>query len=67
MILESGDDTELNRIEITLNAAKRRAATRRGSAVLEANRKAEEEEAAKAKAEAKAKMAAKMAMFGGGK
>ena len=67
VILESGDETELNRIEITLNAAKRKAGKHRGSAVLAANRKAEEDAAAKLKAEKKAKMAAKMAMFGGGK
>ena len=67
VILESGDETELNRIEITLNAAKRKAGKHRGSAVPAANRKAEEDAAAKLKAEKKAKMAAKMAMFGGGK
>ena len=68
VILESGkDDTEMNRIEITLNAAKRKAAKHRGSVVLAQNRKAEEDAAEKLKAEKKAKMAAKMAMFGGGK
>mmetsp|Transcript_32729 Transcript_32729/g.100788 ORF Transcript_32729/g.100788 Transcript_32729/m.100788 type:complete len:277 (-) Transcript_32729:11-841(-) len=65
-ILESGDTTEMNRIELTLAAAKRKASKKSGADALQAERD-KEEKAAKAEADAKkAKMKARMAMFGGG-
>jgi len=66
VILESGDDTETRRIELTLQAAKRRAAKNQGSQFLSQLEAKEEQDALKAKAEAKARMDARRAMFQGG-
>jgi len=56
--LENADQTDMNRIEITLNAAKRRAATKSGDVALDKKKKQQEEEE-KAKRDAgKAKLAA---------
>jgi hypothetical protein len=66
-ILLAGDDTEMNRVELTLQAAKRKAAKNRGSVILADMAAKEAAAKAQEKAEAKARMAAKMAMFQGGK
>jgi hypothetical protein len=67
-ILENaGDETELNRIELTLQAAKRKASKNRGDVVLADLAAKEAAAVALAKAEAKARMDAKRAMFEGGK
>ena len=63
IILEKGDMTEMNRIELTLDAAKRRAEKRRGSEVLAQQKKAAEDELKKAHEAQRAKMAARRAMF----
>jgi len=63
IILEQGDQTEINRLELTLMAAKRRANRRRGSQILEEQKKKAEEELKKKHAEQRARMAAKRAMF----
>jgi len=66
-IMESEDSTEINRVELTLQAAMRRADKRRGSQALnEQKAKAEAELRAKAE-EKKARLAAKRAMFEGKK
>eukprot|EP00471_Norrisiella_sphaerica_P004037 CAMPEP_0184485054 /NCGR_PEP_ID=MMETSP0113_2-20130426/6702_1 /TAXON_ID=91329 /ORGANISM="Norrisiella sphaerica, Strain BC52" /LENGTH=324 /DNA_ID=CAMNT_0026866325 /DNA_START=42 /DNA_END=1016 /DNA_ORIENTATION=- len=63
----SQDLTAMNRIELTLNAAKKKGAKQSGAAALEKKRK-EEEEAKKAKRNAgRSKMAAMAAMWGGSK
>eukprot|EP00615_Pteridomonas_danica_P017040 CAMPEP_0114383206 /NCGR_PEP_ID=MMETSP0102-20121206/4592_1 /TAXON_ID=38822 ORGANISM="Pteridomonas danica, Strain PT" /NCGR_SAMPLE_ID=MMETSP0102 /ASSEMBLY_ACC=CAM_ASM_000212 /LENGTH=406 /DNA_ID=CAMNT_0001539205 /DNA_START=21 /DNA_END=1241 /DNA_ORIENTATION=- len=64
-IIMSGDDTEMNRVELTLQAAKRKAAKNRGSVILADMAAKEAAEKAKAKEEARARMAAKKAMFEG--
>lgn len=61
--MEAADSTEMNRIEITLNAAKRRAATHSGDAALAKKKHQEEEEAKKKQEETKAKLKARAAMF----
>ena len=65
-ILESGDETEMNRVELTLQAAKRKAAKYRGSVVLADLAAKEAAEAARKKLENKARMDARRAMFQGG-
>lgn len=61
--MEAQDSTEMNRLEITLNAAKKRGMKSSGEEAL-AKKKHEEEEAEKKKQEeAKAKLKAKAAMF----
>lgn len=62
-ILESGDDTELNRIELTLQAAKRKAAKQHGSAMLADLAAKEAKQQALEKEKKKARMNAKRAMF----
>ena len=63
VILESGDKTESNRIELTLQAAKRKASKKSGEDALKAAQDQQAKEL-KAAAEAKrAKMKARMAMF----
>ena len=65
VILESGDKTESNRIELTLQAAKRKASKKSGEDALKAAQDQQAKEL-KAAAEAKrAKMKARMAMFEG--
>jgi hypothetical protein len=64
-IILSGDDTEMNRVELTLQAAKRKAAKNRGSVLLADMAAKEAAEQAQKKAEAKARMDAKKAMFEG--
>jgi len=70
--LEASDKTTLNRLEITLNAAKRRAAKGSGEAALQAKKKKEEEERKKAEEEARQKMIERKKLWeqqqgGGGK
>jgi len=54
--LEASDKTVLNRLEITLNAAKRKAAKGSADAALDAKKKKEEDERKKAEEEARQKM-----------
>ena len=62
-ILESGDETETNKLELTLAAAKRKAQKTSGAEAVK-NLKEEKEKAAKADADARrAKMKASAAMF----
>ena len=62
-ILESGDETETNKLELTLAAAKRKAQKTSGAEAVK-NLKEEKEKAAKADADARrAKMKARAAMF----
>jgi hypothetical protein len=60
--METQDLTEMNRLEVTLNAAKKRAA-KSSEAVLEAKKKKEEEEKQRQREESRAKLAAKAALF----
>ena len=52
----SKDKTSFNRLELTLNAAKRKAAKGSGDAALSAKKKKEEDERKKAEEEARHKM-----------
>lgn len=61
--MEAQDTTEMNRLEITLNAAKRRAGKHSGDAALQAKKRQEEEEARKKQAESRAKLKAKTALW----
>jgi len=54
--LQASDKTELNRLELTLNAAKRRATKGSADAALDAKKKKEEEERKKAEEEARQRM-----------
>jgi len=54
--LQASDKTEMNRLELTLNAAKRKAAKGSADAALDAKKKKEEEERKKAEDEARLKM-----------
>jgi len=54
--LQASDKTEMNRLELTLNAAKRKASKGSADAALEAKRKKEEAERKKAEEEARQKM-----------
>merc|ERR1712063_49200 len=61
--LEAQDSTDMNRLELTLNAAKKRAAKKSGEEAVR-DRKAQEEAAAKAKAEeSRAKLKARAALW----
>eukprot|EP00026_Physarum_polycephalum_P011918 Phypoly_transcript_12168.p1 GENE.Phypoly_transcript_12168~~Phypoly_transcript_12168.p1 ORF type:complete len:308 (+),score=111.53 Phypoly_transcript_12168:162-1085(+) len=66
--LQASDKTEFNRLEVTLNAAKRKAAKGSGDAALEAKKKKEEAERKKAEEEARQKMAERKKLWesGGG-
>ena len=59
----SQDQTETNKMEMTLNAAKRRAMKTSGSELLAQKKKAQEEEEKKKLQEGRAKMQARSAMF----
>eukprot|EP01116_Phalansterium_solitarium_P001382 TRINITY_DN11187_c0_g1_i1.p1 TRINITY_DN11187_c0_g1~~TRINITY_DN11187_c0_g1_i1.p1 ORF type:complete len:276 (-),score=114.43 TRINITY_DN11187_c0_g1_i1:117-944(-) len=61
--LESADQTGTNRLELTLNAAKKKAAKGSGDEALAARKKAEEEEAKRKAEESKAKLKAKAALW----
>jgi len=61
--LEAADTTETNRVELTLDAAKRRAEKRRGSVVVRNQKAAAEEEVRKAHEAQRSRMAARRAMF----
>lgn len=61
--LSNEDLTEFNRIEITLNAAKRRAGKASGEIALEQKRRQEEEELKKEKQLGRERLAAKAALF----
>ena len=63
IILESGDKTESNRMELTLDAAKRKASKQSGSDALEAQQKIQQAEVKAKHDEQRAKMDAKRAMF----
>jgi hypothetical protein len=63
VILESGDKTEMNRIELTLNAAKRKANKQSGEDALKKEKEKQAAELKKAAEAKKAKMKARMAMF----
>jgi len=54
--LEASDKTEMNRLELTLNAAKRKASKGSADAALDAKKKKEEEERKKAEEEARQRM-----------
>jgi len=54
--LQASDKTEFNRLELTLNAAKRKAAKGSGDVALQAKKKKEDEERKKAEEEARQKM-----------
>ena len=58
------DLTGLNRVEITLNAAKRRAAKNSGELALKSKKQQEEEEEKRKRAEGRARLSEKAAMFG---
>ena len=62
-ILESGDTTEMNRIEITLAAAKRRAGKNSGEVALQKQKAAQEAAEKKKKADSRSALKARMAMF----
>jgi len=66
--LHASDKTELNRLEITLNAAKRKASKGSSDAALEAKKKKEEDERKKAEEEARQKMVERKKLWeqGGG-
>lgn len=64
-IMQSADQTEENRIELTLQAAKRRAGKHSGAEALAAQKRAAEEELKKKAEESKARLAARRAMFEG--
>lgn len=66
--LEASDKTQLNRLEITLNAAKRKASKGSSDAALTAKKKKEEDERKKAEEEARQKMMDRKKLFeqGGG-
>jgi len=63
----SQDLTAQNRVELTLNALKKKSKKKSGAVALEAKRKAEEEEKKAKLAAGRNKMAAMAAMFGGAK
>jgi len=54
--VQAADRTDMNRLELTLNAAKRKASKGSSDAALQAKRKKEEDERRKAEEEARAKM-----------
>lgn len=66
--LHASDKTEFNRLELTLNAAKRKASKGSGDAALAAKKKKEEEERRKAEEEARVKMVERKKLWeqGGG-
>ena len=57
------DLTDQNRIELTLNAAKRRAAKNSGELALNKKKQMEEEEAKRKKEESRKRLAEKAALF----
>jgi hypothetical protein len=61
--LNQEDQTEMNRMEITLNAARRRAALGSGEIALQKKQKEEEAAAKKKMAESRERLAAKAALF----
>lgn len=61
--LEQQDPTEFNRIEITLNAAKRRALKSSGDVALQNKKRKEEEEAKKKQAASRERLAAMASKF----
>jgi hypothetical protein len=61
--MEAQDTTEMNRLEITLNAAKKRSAKSSSEVALQQKKKAEEAEKKKKDEEQKARLKAKAAMF----
>jgi len=61
--MENQDMTDMNRIEITLNAAKRKGQKSSGEEALAKKKQQAEEEAQRKQEEAKAKLKAKAAMF----
>jgi hypothetical protein len=66
--MEAADTTDMNRMEVTLNAAKRRAQAAGGGSAdqaLQARKRAEEEEAKKKKDESRAKLRAMAGKFEG--
>jgi len=54
--MESQDSTAMNRLEVTLNAAKRRAGTSSADVALQAKKKAQEDEEKKKKDESRARL-----------
>ena len=63
IIMEKAAQTEMNRIEITLNAAKRKASKKSGEDALNAVKKKEEDAAKAESKERRAKMKARAAVF----
>jgi len=61
--METQDLTEMNRLELTLNAAKKRASTSSGDVALAAAKKVQDDAEKQKRAEAKARLAAKKAQF----
>jgi len=66
--LQASDKTEFNRLEVTLNAAKRKASKGSSDAALQAKKKKEEDERKKAEEEARQKMVERKKLWesGGG-
>mmetsp|Transcript_13472 Transcript_13472/g.20819 ORF Transcript_13472/g.20819 Transcript_13472/m.20819 type:complete len:264 (+) Transcript_13472:1079-1870(+) len=60
----SQDQTETNRLELTLNAAKRKASKQSGEKALQEKQKAKEDEEKRQREESRNRLAAKAAMFG---
>jgi len=65
--LQASDKTEFNRLEVTLNAAKRKASKGSSEAALNAKKKKEEEERKKAEEEARQKMVERKKLWEQGK
>jgi len=61
--LSAADSTEMNRLELTLNAAKRKAAKTSGEQALKEKQKAKEEEENRQKEDSRARLAARAAAF----
>jgi hypothetical protein len=61
--LSKEDPTEMNRIELTLNAAKRRSAKDSGEMALNKKKQLEEEEAKRKKEEGRKRLADRAALF----
>ena len=61
--MQAQDQTEVNRMEATLNAAKRRAAKKSGEMALENKKKTKEEEEKKAREESRARLKARAALW----
>eukprot|EP00727_Mastigamoeba_balamuthi_P010365 m51a1_g5951 hypothetical protein (263) ;mRNA; f:138249-139458 len=61
--MESQDQTAMNRLEVTLNAAKRKAGKESGEVALQKKKKIEEDEAKKKAAESRAALKARAAAF----